>query len=225
MIKQRLQKLGILSALIALGVFGTSTAYAALTPQFNQTIEAGVFSGDIVDDEFATVESPAVAMEAVTFSYECQPATGTLGTETEQIYINNPNAAFNGWTVSIAANATTAVWDGVTDFDFNDPTTSGCADGTDTDALAGQMTVDASEATLSYGQDVDTDIVTGLTKGSSTAFNEGTTNSVTLLTASDASDDIGDWTLQGVSLSQTIPAEQAADDTYHIHIVVSIVAS
>ena len=224
MIKQRLQKLGILSALIALGVFGTSTAYAALTPQFNQTINAGSFSGDIVDGEFAPVGSPAVAMEAVPFSYDCQPATGTLGTADEQIYISNPNAVTSGWTVSIAANATTAVWDGVTDFDFNDPTTSGCADGTDADALAGQMTVDASGATLSYGLDEDTDIVTGLTKGSSTAFNEGTTNSVTILSADASSDDIGDWTLQGVSLSQKIPAEQAADDTYHIHMVVSIVS-
>jgi len=222
MIKQILWKVGILSALIALGVFGINTAYAASTPQFNQTVNAGSFAGDIVNASFETVASPAVAMVDATFSYSCETATGTLGTTTEQIYISNPNDALGGWSATIAADATTAVWDAAgagADYDFNDASGSGCTDGADADSLGGQMTVNASGATLAVGQDADT-LLTNITKGSSTAFVEGSANSVTLLTATDASDDIGDWTLQGVSISQKVPAEQPAD-SYTINMVIT----
>jgi len=67
--------------------------------------------------------------------------------------------------------------------------------------------------------------VTNITKGSSTAYNEGTTDSVTLLTAAALSDDIGDWTLQSVSISQTIPAEQPAATDYTINMVLTVTAS
>lgn len=229
-IRKLLGKLSIITAFVMALVF-TSTigvgtyVLASGTSQFSQTINAGSLSTDIVDAAYASVASPSVAMNAVTFSFACQTATGSFGTATEQIYVSNPDAADNGWTLTVAPSATTDYWDSVgTDFDFNDSGGSGCTDGADTDALAGQMTVDPSGATLAVGQ-CSSCVVTNIAKGASTAYDEGITDSVTLLTAAAASDDIGDWTLQGVSISQTIPAEQPAATDYTLNMVLTVTAS
>lgn len=210
---------------LALTLMGVLRVYAANTSNFQQTINPGTLVVDIVDGSFVTVASPSVTFPAATFSFVCQTNTATFGTVTERIYIQNPDSADNGWTVSIAGSATTALWDGAaSDYDFNDPTTSGCADGADTDGVGGQMTIDASVATLNTGNCASC-VTTNITKGSSTAFNEGTTDSVTLLNAAAGSSDVGDWLLTGVEVSQKIPAEQGAASDYNIDMVVSIVAN
>ena len=198
---------------------------AASTSNFTQTINAGTLAVDIVNGSFVTVGSPSVAMGAVTFSFACQTSTGTFGSATEQIYVQNPDAADNGWTVSLAGSAPTAVWDSAgTDYDFNDPTTSGCTDGGDADSLGGQMTVDPSGGTIAVGN-CSSCATTNITKGSSNAYNQATVDSITILTGAAGSNDIGDWTLQGVSISQKIPAEQPAAADYDINMTLSIVAS
>lgn len=203
----------------------TTSIYAASTSNFTQTINAGTLSIDIVDGSYASVGSPGVSFGATTFSFTCGSATGTLGTATQQIYVKNPDAADGGWTASIAGSAITAVWDGAAaDYDFNDPTSAGCTDGADGDSVAGQMTVNASGGTLAVGS-CSSCVTTNITKGTSSAFSQGTTDSITLLSAAAGSSDIGDWTLQGVSLSQTIPAEQPAASDYDINMVLSVVSN
>lgn len=213
---------------LAATVFGASHVFAASTSNFRQVINPGTLTVDIVDGSYVSVANPAVTFGAVTFSFACQTSTGTFGTATEQIYVQNPDAADNGWTVSLAASSgATAFWDGTSaDFDFNDPTgtPAGCADGADTDSLAGQMTIDASGGTLAAGNCASC-TTANITLGSSAAYNEGTLDSITLLTAAAASDDIGDFTLQDVDVSQQIPPEQPADSTYNIDMTLSIVAS
>jgi hypothetical protein len=108
--------------------------------------------------------------------------------------------------------------------DFNDPTTGGCADSGDADTLKGQLTVDSSGGTLAVGACASC-ATTSITKGSSSAYLQGSVDSITLLTGAAGSNDIGDWTLQGVSLSQTIPAETAAASDYNINMTLSVVAS
>lgn len=198
--------------------------FASSTSTFTQTINAGTLSTDIVDAGYSTVGSPTMAMSNATFSFSCQTITGSFGTSSEQIYVSNPDAADDGWTLSVAASGTTDVWDSAgTDFDFNDSGTSGCADsGVDVDSLGGQMTVDPSGATLAQGSSGNG--TSGVSVGSSSAFVEGSVDSITLMT-SDGTTDIGDWTLQGVSISQKIPAEQPAASDYSIDMVLSIVAS
>lgn len=57
-----------------------------------------------------------------------------MGTATQKIYVQNPDAADNGWTMSLAAATTTASWVGTGgSMDFNDPTSIGCTDGADAD--------------------------------------------------------------------------------------------
>lgn len=225
-----LRKVNFGAVAIAVSVFvvagGVATyVWASSTSNFQQTINAGTLAVDIVDASYVTVGSPSVAMGAVSFNFACQTATGTFGSATQQIYVTNPDAADNGWVVSLAGSAATAVWDSAgTDYDFNDPTTSGCADGGDADSLSGQLTVNPSVGTLAAGQ-CNSCVTTNITKGSSTGFNQGTTDSITVLTGAAGSNDIGDWTLQGVSLSQTIPEEQPAAADYDINTTLSIVAS
>ena len=124
----------------------------------------------------------------------------------------------------MAASATTDVWDSAgTDYDFNDSTGSGCTDGGgDADSLGGQMTVDASVSTITPQGGCST---TGLTKGSSTAFVEGTTNSVTLVTAGGTAETGCYWDVTGISISQKIPAEQPVASDYDVNMIVSVVAS
>lgn len=210
---------------ISFVLLSATYVYASNTSTFNQTINAGTLSIDIVDGSYVTVGSPSITMNSVSFSFACQASTGTFGTATEQIYIQNPDAADNGWTASLAATDPTDLWDSTgTDFDFNDPTGSGCTDGGDTDSFGGQMTVDASGGTLAVGQ-CSTCTTTNVSKGTSSAYSEGATDDITVLSGAAGSDDIGDWTLQGVSISQSIPAEQPAAADYSIDMSLSIVAS
>lgn len=195
------------------------------TTAITQIINAGTLTADIVDAAYAPVASPSFAMSTETFSFACGSSNGTLGTSSQQLYVQNPDAADGGWSLTIAASAPTVLWDSAgTDYDFNDPTSSGCTDGADTDSFAGQMTLDASGGTLAVGA-CSSCTVNNITKGSSAAFSEGVLNSVTLLTAASTSDDVGDWTLQGVSVTQTIPPEQPAASDYSISLTITATAT
>ncbi|MBU4455004.1 hypothetical protein KJ586_00620 [Patescibacteria group bacterium] len=233
-IRKLLGKLSIITVFVAVLVF-TSTigvgtyVLASSTSNFTQTINPGTLSVDIVDASYVTVGSPSVAMNAATFSFACQTITGSFGTASQQIYVKNPDAADGGWSVSLAGTtATTTVWASAgTPFDYNDPAGSGCTDtahAQDTDSVGGQMTVDPSAGTLAVGQ-CATCVTTNVTKGSSAAFdavNATPINSITILTGAAASNDIGDWKLTGVSISQKIPAEQPADSDYDVNMVLTI---
>ena len=56
-------------------------------------------------------------------------------------------------------------------------------------------------------------------------MDDSTLDSITILIAADGSSDFGDWTLQGVAVSQTIPAEQVAATDYSLPMTLSVVAS
>src|SRR3989339_536228 len=196
------------------------------------TIESDAFLiTDIVNVGYSSVGSPTMAMSSGAFSLACQTTTGSFGTNTERIYVNNNNGANNGWTLTLAAETpATDVWDGAaSDFDYNDPGGGGCTDTVDVDdadSVGGQMTVNPSTATLTVGQcgACDTDNVS---KGSSASFDavaETPVNSITILAGAASSDDIGDWVLQGVSISQKIPGEQGIASDYDIDMVLTITA-
>lgn len=209
-------------------MFAGSYALASSTSNFQLTINPGTLSIDIVNGSYVAVASPSVVFGAVNASFGCQTpgASGTFGTATQQIYIANPDAADNGWTASLAASAPTNLWSSATGLDFNDPsgTPAGCADGGgDTDTRGGQMTVNPSGATLANGQCTGCN-TSNVTLGSSAAFDEGTTDSITVASAAAAANDIADYTVQGVAVTQTIPGSQPAANDYDINMVLSIVA-
>lgn len=218
---------GVGAFLFLVGTF----VYANDTTTFQVEIQPGTLSVDIADstNNYATVASPSVNFATSTFSFACQSTTGTFGTATETIYVQNPDAADAGWTVSLAASSPTDLWTSISNpavtFDFNDIAGSGCTDGLDTDSVAGRLSIDpTSSSTISTG-DCLTCTTTGVTAGSSSAFNEGTVDSIQIFAGSGGSDDIGDWEIVGVDLTQTIPAEQPAYADYTLDLTLSVVAS
>ena len=217
---------------IALGVLFVAATplgvLAANNSTLNQTINAGVLSTDILDGALDAVASPSVAMTAKPTSFVCQTgaeaSTGTLGTSSERLYVTNPNGANAGWNLSIAASGgVTSTWSnaGATNLiDFNDPSTGGCSDGADSDAVSGQLTVDPA-GTLT--PDCQTCTNTGISTGGVAAFSQGTTDSVQLVNAGAGSDDVWRGYLTDVGLSQTIPAETPSD-AYSLNLTLTATA-
>lgn len=221
------------SVLSVLGLltFQAVPALAAPASDLTQTITAGSLSVDILDASRIVVPTPSASLSSKSFSFNCQSgasaSTGTLGSGTQRLYAINPNAATpNGWNITIAATSgATATWSntGATKkFDFNDAGTSGCSDGADTDSYAGQLSVDPSVSTLTT--DCLSCTSTGVTKGSSASFIEGTANSITLLAASNTASNPYRAYLTGIGLSQTIPAEQLPDSSYTLNLTMTITA-
>lgn len=181
---------------------------------------AGTLTVDIVDATGNPVVSPSIAMGAVSFSFPYQTTTGTFGVSTQKIRVENTTSNPQ-WNLTIAANSgPTAFWDGATsDYDFNDPTPN-AGDGADADSLGGQMALNASVGTLTPQSGCTN---TGLTLGSSAFYSEGVTDSITMLTAGASAGTSCYWDLTGVSVSQTIPAEQSAQN-YSINMTLTVTA-
>jgi hypothetical protein len=179
---------------------------------------AGELTSDIVDSGGSSVSSPSLSMTTSTVSFSYQTATGTLGVASQKVRVSNTTSNPE-WTLAIAATST-AFWDGASaDYDFNDPTAE-AGDGSDDDVLGGQMTIDPSGGTITpEGGCSDT----GISLHSSGSFNEGVTNSITLVTAADTADTSCYWDFTGIDVSQTIPAEQAVD-SYSIDMVITVTA-
>lgn len=177
---------------------------------------------DIVNGSGVSVASPSVVLPVKSFGFTCQTATGTLGVASEKLRVTNTTSS-PAWQLSIAPTAgPTASWsNGSTNYDVNDPTTAGCSDGGDADAFKGQLSINPSVSTI-------TPVLTGctttnLTKGASSAYNQGTVDSIVLLTANTSAQINCEWDLTGVALSQTIPAEQASG-SYTMGLTVTLIA-
>lgn len=182
---------------------------------------SGTLTADIVDGSGNSVGSPTVSMTSASVGFSCQTKTGTFGTSTQKIRVDN-STANPAWTLSVAASATTDLWnDGTPKYDFNDATGSGCTDGADADSYGGQMTPDPSVGTITPKSGCNN---TGLSLGSATAFSEGTVNSVTIATAGASAGTSCYWDITGITMSQKIPVEQVPG-SYSINYVVSVVAN
>lgn len=215
----------LLSSLL-LVISATRSVNAANDADLTQTITAGTLTTDIRDASRVSVADPSFALGSTSFSYDCQTTTGTIGSGSQRLYVDNPDAADNGWTLTAAATSgATTLWQNVgstQNFDFNDPTSSGCTDGGDADSKGGQLTLDPAASTLTT--DCASCNTANITKGTSTAYNQGTTDSITILNAAAGSSDIGRWYLTGIGLSQTIPGEQPVD-SYTLNLTVTVTAS
>ncbi|MDQ3123938.1 MAG: hypothetical protein M3Q14_04635 [bacterium] len=204
------------------GTLGVSLAWRGQIVAFKAII--GSLSVDIVDSAGTSVGSPTVGMSALNSTFNCQTPTGTLGVSAQRIRVRNTTSNAQ-WTVSIAASGgATDSWSdgGTNNYDFNDAagTPAGCGDGADADTLAGRMTINPSVAT-STPQSGCTN--TGVTLGTSTAFAQGTTNSITVINASTSAAINCYWDVTGVAISQTVPAEQRAG-SYSLSLTLTVAA-
>jgi hypothetical protein len=183
-----------------------AAAYAANTPTFNQTINAGTLSFNIFQSDDATpVASPTVAFAAQNYAFTCKTSTATLGDTSNKLNVTNLASGVNTWNVAIAATGgASATWSdgGGHTYKYNDAAGSGCTNG--------QMTVDPSVGTLTNDCNgaCTANAATVSKGGSFTMDNSVPRNSVTLF--SDSAGTAWEGYLTGVSLSQQIPALQTA---------------
>jgi len=164
---------------------------------FNQVINEGTLSLDIVDGSGVTVSSPAVTFGAIAFSFDAQDSTGTLGTASEKIRVSNPTTT-DTWVVNIAASsgAGTLWTTGTYTYPFDS------TGGEDT----GRLTVNPATGTITPIGSGCTN--TSVSLQSSDFFLSGTTNSIDLFAAATGADLACRWDLTGVSLTQRVPAAQ-----------------
>lgn len=183
--------------------------YAAPTAdsQLTQEITAGVLSTDILDAGGDDVANPVFAMTSAAISNEQQTSTGSFGSNSQRITVDNPGGADGGWTLTLNADVPgTSEWtSGGDSYPYNDS------------APNGRLTVNAAAGSLTSLIGASTSI----TLGGSTAFSG--TNPVTLISAAAGSDDIWNGYVTGVGLTQTIPASQPAG-SYTIDMVQTVAA-
>lgn len=201
---------------------GTLTTY---THYPEVTTADGNLTVDIVNSTGTPVASPSYAMSSSSVSFACQTSTGTLGDTNQRIRVDNGRNNSPNWSMSIAATSGSgALWTGSSGtYDFNDPSGSpaGCADGGDSDSKGGQLTINPSVGTIGPQAGCAT---TGITLGSSTAFNSGTVDSITLASAGATADSRCYWDFTGISLSQQIAPEQLGEN-YTLNFTVTVVAT
>lgn len=201
---------------------GVSGAWQGQIVSFNLIL--GALDIDFVNSIGNSVSNPNVGMSAITEGFDCQTTTGTLGDSDQRIRTNNTTVTPQ-WTVAIAATAgATASWSsGVDNYDFNDGagTPAGCGDGADADALAGRLTLNPSVGTSTPQAGCNN---TGISLGASNSFAQGTIDSITLISASTSAGTNCYWDLTGVSVSQTIPVQQAPG-TYTLNLTVTVTAT
>ena len=198
---------------------GASTAYTLKICA--SAHQAGQLTTDIVDAGEASVASPTIGLSSFGVSFSKQTVTGTFGVAAQKVHVFN-STINPRWTLALAATSgPTALWTaGANHYDFNDPTAN-AADGPDADTYGGQMTVNPAAGTLTPMSGCAN---TGVTIGSSSAFSEGVTNSVTLLTAGSSAAIDCYWDLTGVGISQTVPAEQPAG-SYALNMTLTVTAN
>lgn len=182
----------------------------------------GPLSINIVDTGGSPIGVPSVSFPAVNTTINCQTNSSVLGVSNAKIRVDN-GTLNPQWNLTIAATGgATANWDNGSgaNYDFNDPTTSGCGDGADADSFAGQLSINPSSATSTPEAGCTN---TGLSFGSSSAFNQGTVDSITLLTAGATAQTNCYWDITGINMDQKIPREQI-NGAYNINFTISAIA-
>lgn len=168
---------------------------------------------DIVDNNGKKVKTPTVDFSQHLFSFSPLITTGTLGTSAgtgQLVSIDAPKNTL-AWTVSLAAtNGPGSLWtDGINFYDYND--LSGPVDGVDTDVYGGQLTWLGGGSF--QGDPAANCPTTNLSIASTTAFAEGSVDSVSILyTTNSGATKNCTWNYSSVSnnLSQIIPGTQPA---------------
>ncbi|HEY0965268.1 MAG TPA: hypothetical protein VGE13_02190 [Candidatus Saccharimonadales bacterium] len=189
---------------------------SASYPQILLTGDLGVTIVNVSDTE---VPSPLVLFSSMTTkTNQCTSTAATLGTSGQRIRASNALVT-NGWNVSLAAANPSDLWtSGSSFYDFNDA--SGCSDGIDGDAWGGRLSVNLTPATITPSSGCTN---TGVSKGSNADFTEGTTNAITLFSATSGAARFCDWYLTAASLTQQVPA-QTLPGTYSLTMVLTATA-
>ena len=181
---------------------------------------------DIVDAAGFSVASPSVSMQTSNVSFTCTNTIGTLGTGSQRLRITNPSGSSPTWSLSVAAtDGAAARWQngGNTQFfDFNDTggAPGGCGDSGDSDSLAGRLFFSPTSGTSTPQSGCGN---TDINLCGNAGFQEGTVNSLTLVSAGSSALTGCYWDITNIGVDQYIPAGQASD-TYTLNLTLTITA-
>lgn len=183
----------------------------------------GALSVDVVDGSGVSVGSPTVNFTNLGLVFTCAQTSATLGVAAQKIRVTNMSANAS-WVLSLAPTAgPTALWDNASlHYDFNDTAGGqpGCSDGADADSYAGKLRVAPSGSTITPQAGCSN---TNVSKGADQDYAQGSTDTISLMTGAAGSNTECYWDLTTVSLTQTIPAEQAPG-SYTLGLTVTAVA-
>lgn len=208
--------------------FWRAKVVAQKTVTFTAAINPGLLLTDIRDQLGRSILDPVVNLGRLSHSTDCRANSeslfGELGEDSQRVYVDNPGAAYGGWTLTLSPiESDDAVWRGQdgSQFDYNDAGQGGCID-TDDDGVAGLLSIDPSGAVI------NTDCLycstTDILRGTANESSFGEDQSITLLRANDNSDELGRWYMTGIKLRQTVPAGQEGDN-YELDLVLTATAT
>lgn len=204
--------------------------FASKTVTFVATINPGVLTTDIRDEQGNSIAKPIVSFGPIVSSDDCLFAeaalTSLFGRDDARIYVDNPQAVDGGWTLTLApVHGDEAIWQGKAGnkLDLDDPGSNslGCED-SDNDGAAGYLTVNPRSARLT--PDCQYCSAKNLVLGPSGNASFASSESLTLVHANDTSSGVGRWYITGIEVRQTVPASQA-DDEYSLDLVLTATAS
>lgn len=193
-------------------------------------VDSGNNYQEVTDLEFG-FDQKSVSMECL--SGEGSPTMyfghdASEGVDARNLYIANPDAAREGFTISIAAtNGANAVWSQagnsfVLDYNANDcSSVNKPLDIEGVTNYGGRMYIDPSVAELRTGKCAGCS-TNGLQLGTANHFEYGNIDSITLVQASSSADNIADYILNGIKVSQTIPAMFSSGD-YSLDMTISAI--
>ena len=200
-------------ATFAIAFVPSAVTFGQASSDVTQQINGGVLSTAILNASRATVASPSFAMSTASFSFDCQTVTGSLGSDSQRLYVINPSGTTSGQTWTLALAATGPWTDGSNTYAYNDPAGAGCDNG--------QLTVDPSAGTLTDDCTSTACTTASVSQGNSTAMSGATP--VTLLSAP-TNTTVYRGYLTDVELSQEIPAEKPAGN-YTLPVTITATAS
>lgn len=164
---------------------------------------------DIVDDADNLVSSPAVNFSSTSFPFNATQTVGTLGVGVQRIRVYNDTSTSN-WTLSLAATGgESSEWSSGTDsYKYNGLQSEG------------RLRVNPSLLTITPSGSGCTS--TGLTAQSAQYFENGVISSIDLVIAGSSAETSCSWYIEGIGLTQDIPARQATG-SYSLAMTITVI--
>lgn len=186
--KKFLTLFGVLFAICATSGMMSSGVSADSRPTFNVVIEPGLLAAAVRGQDGGRLESPVIYLNEKTSTY-CSGSikTGMLGTESERLYMENPDATTDGWSLSLAAKQPSPDLD-QSIADVVDPCVS---------ATKGAVIIDPTKALL------NTDCLRCSTNNIAIGSRQNFVDTgvpVTILQSGQKSEDIGRWYVTGINV-------------------------
>lgn len=183
--------------------------------QYPELTLTGDLNATIVDASGSAVSVPSVTFSSAISGQSCQLVTAVLGANSQRIRVSN-NIAKNGWSMSIApTGGSGSSWQsGANAYAFNR------SDGSPTGCTHGQLALEPSSATISSAGGCT---ATGLSLGGNASFVSGSSDAVTLATASPSSQRFCYWDITNIAAKQRIPAAKPAG-VYKLDLTITVLA-